>query len=821
MKKISILLVFLFIIGIYKSNAQYQIRIENERQVDATTYDLDIYFYATAGTWEFGTSATSILYNTSWPAGPITGAVVAGSSELSNTAQIPNATPNVGVAYAGTLLLAGKLPVGSGNGSIITTAGVRYVTIRLTCASGFTAAETPNFRFRFTSTPFQSLNVYISNTNTEVIGGGVGMANQASAFNPVYWNGTAWSGYVFDGITNGSGAAITAPTADLDATVLANYTATGNLSVRSLNLDNGKTFNMQSNTLNLGYKLNRNSATLNLSNATLVLAGNSSATQNQTLSIGATTVANLSFTGSGTKLFNDLINVTGTVSQGGTAILNANEKLVLKSSLSGTARIGSIAASTITGNVNIEQYIPAGKRAFRFIANPLSIALPASQIRDDIYITGPGTGATVLGTDNSNNFDHTTTGNPSAFLYNTANGNSSTTVDPGWTAIANGNTSTIPVGGAMRVLVRGDRSSTGRLDGTVTTANEVNLDFVGPINDGNAPALNLSKSTNSSFNFVGNPLNSNINSNSITANVALTSGIWVWNQALGIRGAYVAGVRSNNYVIPARSGFFLRVDDAVAVGTNVGAVTFPEGAKTATAATYQAFKTANDKIVMKVNSPGVLWDELKISFDEKFKSGNDYEDVEKMMNPDVSIFSVNTEGKILSIDQRKLESQNISLGFYTPGKLEFTFDFTGTIIPADVEYFFRDGATLTPITENTQYKTIIDGMTSPNTTRFGIVVEKKANGIGEQSLLSNAYNLYPNPVFGSDKISIAPKRILASNNQTTFQVIDLTGKVIISGAHEFNLNNPLIIPTENLSAGVYQVQIINSQTISNLPFVKQ
>jgi hypothetical protein len=112
-------------------------------------------------------------------------------------------------------------------------------------------------------------------------------------------------------------------------------------------------------------------------------------------------------------------------------------------------------------------------------------------------------------------------------------------------------------------------------------------------------------------------------------------------------------------------------------------------------------------------------------------------------------------------------------------------------------------------------------MTSPNTTRFGIVVEKKANGIGEQSLLSNAYNLYPNPVFGSDKISIAPKRILASNNQTTFQVIDLTGKVIISGAHEFNLNNPLIIPTENLSAGVYQVQIINNQTISNLPFVKQ
>jgi hypothetical protein len=823
MNRIKFFLISLFTLAILNANAQ-SIRIENERYVNSTTYRFDIMFYGTSGSFEFANFTCNLAFNTSWPGGTFTGSVVAGSSELTVSTQRPTVVllnfPNT--TNPTLIRVPSGTPPGAGNGSIIPTTGIRYATIELVCASGFNASQAPSIRWNFT-TPSTALNAYVSSLNTIVLGSTntTNIANQVNAFNPIYWNGTAWSGFVFDGTANAAGAAVTAPTANLDATVLANLTASGDITCRSLNLQSGNTLNMQSNTLNLGHRLNRNDATLNFANAGLVLTGNTPATQNQSLSIGDVTLNNLDFQGSGTKVINDTLRVTGTVSQSGTAVFNANGRLILRSTATGTARVSAIAANSITGNVRIEQYFPAGKRGFRFIANPLSIDLPASQLRDDIFITGAGTGTTTLGAENSNGFDHTASSNPSAFSYNTNTGNSNQTVDPGWTAISNGNSSTIPVGGAWRVLVRGDRSTTGVLDGSVSTANAFTMDFFGPINDGSAPSVTLAKTATSPFNFIGNPLNSNINSNSINSTATLSAGIWVWNQALGTRGAYTTGLRADNYIIPARSGFFLRIDDAVSNGSNVGTLTFPEAAKTAAASTFQAFKGPNDKIVINVNSTGVRWDELNIRFDDKFKAGTDFEDIDKFMNPDVSLFSINTEGKKLAIDQRKPESQNIPLGFYTPGTLEFTFDFAGTVVPSDMEYFFRDGVNLTPITEKTQYKTTIDGMTAPNTTRFGIVVEKKANSLAEQTLLSNAYNLYPNPVSGSESISIAPKRMSAATNQTSYLVIDMAGKVIASGTHSFNAANALVIPTTDLAAGVYQVQIISNESISNLPFIKQ
>jgi cytoskeletal protein RodZ len=58
------------------------------------------------------------------------------------------------------------------------------------------------------------------------------------------------------------------------------------------------------------------------------------------------------------------VNVTGTatVSAG---LLTAGGRLVLKSTMSGTARIAAV-AGTLTGNVTTETFIPGGRRAYRF-----------------------------------------------------------------------------------------------------------------------------------------------------------------------------------------------------------------------------------------------------------------------------------------------------------------------------------------------------------------------------------------------------------------------------------------------------------------------
>lgn len=823
MKKVIFSIVALLTATISFAQPNFQLRIENEQLVSSNTYEFDIMLYSVGSTFRLVSQSYAIDMNPTFRnSTTISVTLVPSTSDaaLVASSQVPNSLAYITASGRNTIGVAAPVPATAADGAIVPLTGMRIGRIRLTSNGSFNAAAMPNLRWRYQATPFNALSYYDGVQGTLFLNNTFPTA-QASTFNPIYWDGTAWSGFVFDGTANAAGAAVTAPTANLDATVLANLTAGGDITCRSLNLQSGNTFNMQSNTLNLGHRLNRNDATLNFNNAGLVLTGNTAATQNQSLSIGDVTLNNLGFQGSGTKVINDTLRVTGAVSQSGTAVFNANGRLILRSTATGTARVSQIAANSITGNVRIEQYFPAGKRGFRFIANPLSIDLPASQLRDDIFITGAGTGTTTLGAENSNGFDYTASGNPSAFSYNTNTGNSNQTVDPGWTAISNGNSSTIPVGGAWRVLVRGDRSTTGVLDGSVSTANAFTMDFFGPINDGSAPSVTLAKTATSPFNFIGNPLNSNINSNSLNSTATLSAGIWVWNQALGTRGAYTTGLRADNYIIPARSGFFLRIDDAVSNGSNVGTLTFPEAAKTAAAATFQAFKGPNDKIVINVNSAGVRWDELNIRFDDRFKAGTDFEDIDKFMNPDVSLYSINTEGKKLAIDQRKPESQNIPLGFYTPGTLEFTFDFAGTVVPSDLRFFFKDGSTLTPITADTKYTTTIDGMTAPNTTRFGIVVEQVANGIGEQVLLTNAYTLYPNPVAGAESISILPKRISATNTLSNYQVIDMTGKVVAEGTHTFNAASALVIPTANLAAGVYQVQITSNDGISNLPFIKQ
>jgi hypothetical protein len=84
------------------------------------------------------------------------------------------------------------------------------------------------------------------------------------------------------------------------------------------------------------------------------------------------------------------LNVTGTATVSAGA-LAAGGRLVLKSTMSGTARIAAGTGLYITGNVTTETYIPGGRRAYRFLGHPFSTTLSMSSLLDDIYVTGDGT----------------------------------------------------------------------------------------------------------------------------------------------------------------------------------------------------------------------------------------------------------------------------------------------------------------------------------------------------------------------------------------------------------------------------------------------
>jgi hypothetical protein len=110
-------------------------------------------------------------------------------------------------------------------------------------------------------------------------------------------------------------------------------------------------------------------------------------------------------------------------------------RLVLKSTATGTASIAVVAGSLL-GNVTTETFIPAGRRAYRFLGHPFSTALSMSSLTDDIFVTGDGTTAGTGGATPGTDLDATTTNAASSYWFDqTTNGWKAfmTAADASWT----------------------------------------------------------------------------------------------------------------------------------------------------------------------------------------------------------------------------------------------------------------------------------------------------------------------------------------------------------------------------------------------------
>lgn len=191
---------------------------------------------------------------------------------------------------------------------------------------------------------------------------------------------------------------------------------------------------------------------------------------------------------------NTLEVVQGVIPQSGTLFSSGN--LVFISTASGTAYAGN-GSGSITGNVTVQRYIPSIARRWRFVSSPIQNATFAGW-KDEVFITGRG------GT--SNGFDATLSNQASIYEYRE---DSIGAQDKGWLDPSSIN-APIMVGKGYRLFIRGDRSDVGRLNGTVSSQNEVVLNLVGPLNAGN---INLpvtytataGGASNDGWNLVGNP----------------------------------------------------------------------------------------------------------------------------------------------------------------------------------------------------------------------------------------------------------------------------------------------------------------------------
>jgi len=180
MKKIKVLLkqllpLLLIILPFLRVNAQisaFDITIRNDVQISDKVMVFDVYLLDLDASQQFelasvqaGIVVNSGIYN----GGTITVDVVAGYSDLSNSAQWP--TSLIWSQAQNTIKLTPKSNPGAGNGSIISTSapGNRICRIRITNSVSFTPNSHANLTFNFTTAPYPTrISQYIGGSSTPV-----------------------------------------------------------------------------------------------------------------------------------------------------------------------------------------------------------------------------------------------------------------------------------------------------------------------------------------------------------------------------------------------------------------------------------------------------------------------------------------------------------------------------------------------------------------------------------------------------------------------------------------------------------------------------
>lgn len=374
---------------------------------------------------------------------------------------------------------------------------------------------------------------------------------------------------------------------------------------------------------------------------------------------------------------NDTVKLTDvlTVSNGN---LVSGGFLTLKSydiSTARVARVTSLAADPITGNVIVERFI-AAKRAFRFLTAPVNTT---GSIRDN-WMEGvnnpnttsgninpvPGFGTHISGRGGHlNNFDETISNNPSLLIYNNQS--------QAWTAVPNPN-GTFKAGSAYSIVIRGNRTTnlnsdtppasptTLRAKGTLVTGTVV-LKASGAGGSAGMPELSAAAGA---YTFIANPYASPVDW-ALLDLTDITGTMYIFDATIngsGGRGGYVAfnrtigpaGVSSNDTSkidnnLQSGQAFFVQTS-----GSNPS-VTFKEIYKTSQhRAVFREpnvmAKLSLHLLISNKQTGLASADGLAAYFSDDFSSSLGNEDSYKFTNQDENIAIVRNE-KTLSIEGRK------------------------------------------------------------------------------------------------------------------------------------------------------------------------
>ncbi|MBU3662235.1 MAG: T9SS type A sorting domain-containing protein [Bacteroidetes bacterium] len=513
---------------------------------------------------------------------------------------------------------------------------------------------------------------------------------------------------------------------------------------------------------------------------------------------------------------NVLSGASLTIAPSGRLVVNGSVindgTITVKSDATGTASIGN-SSGIISGNVNVERYIPSGTRRFRFLSSPVQSAT-LNGLLDDIFITGNG---------GNNGFDVTTSNSPSAFRYDETviTGNA----DQGWDPFIS-LSSPLTSGRGYRILIRGDRSDIGRLNGTVSSQNATTLDLSGTLNQGDViPSFmtysNSGVQANDGWNLMGNPYASNIDWNSMYDNNDFGNVNPTMYQRNAISGTYVDYNASSNagtgsQYINSFGAFFLQF-----TGNPSG--TFKESRKTANASGAY-FKSKSNELLVKLEYDTSNFDLALVKFAEGTSSTySNMEDSRKLMNESMNLFTISTDGIPLSTNLLSIEKNDsvFSLPLNISGpkaNYKLIFDGISSFDNYKIALFDKYTNKKTLLTSNTITNISINDDLGSKNDRFNLIFTKaEVTGLIESKILFPEIQLYPNP--SSNMINL--KTSYRVNHDYNYQILNHLGQYVMAGQFNFSNNEIHTIEVSSLPCGIYFIKLLTNENSSLLRFIKQ
>ena len=534
----------------------------------------------------------------------------------------------------------------------------------------------------------------------------------------------------------------------------------------------------------------------------------------------------LTLSGSSTATLGNTLNITagataGTVIVGSGTTLTTGGNLIIKSNATGTARIGT-SAGTISGDVVVERYLPATRRAYRFLAAPVTTTggVFASWQESGTNAAGLGiqvsgiAGAAPGGVDATTGLDITYNGNSSMFSYNGS----------AWAAVTNTKTTQLTPGAGFRVLVRGDRLTDLYASNPAATATTIKA--TGTVGQGTVTLSTLV----TGFNLLGNPYPSSIDWNTTGWGTARNAtnvydAIYIYNPALtaSVSGmtypTYVNGVATNGGSNIIRSGqaFFVEAAASASISflesyksTEVTGGFFRSALPEMMRVTYMQNNEHLDDIVIRYN------DDAQASFDSRFDArsmGGELNGLASFKNADR--LAIHTRPTAVGDDSVALSVRNTTTGNY---QLKFS----------EMESFAAStNITLLDKFLNVQYDVkqdsivafeITTDVNSKGDDRFWLFYHHKSTGVNQQALLKNKINVYPNPA--SSVINLSLK--LAENQKSTYtyHIYNQLGAMVQAGEVDFANGKQAQINIDAFSAGVYFITANNGNDLQTIKFVK-